>query len=433
MSEPMTDGGLRTGGPVLAARLLRGLGAVVLVASLSVFLFQGWSGAGDLGRYGLLLAQTVLLMATGFASARWLGEPKGARVFVGVALVAVVASFAVLGGLVWSQFQWLGAPGSFPESLVWQAVSGAWALGAAAGSVPLLAPVSRIGFTILARHSARPLTGLFLGSCALLLVPVRDPWTVGVLGALVGAGLAAFARRGLARDPGLRTPEGGFALVLPLLPVGVALGRGVLFYPGADLLLAVATLVAFAALREAARCTEPGGRWGTALDRAGATAAIAAGLAWAELLVPAALGHDALLPVFGLVAGGLTAELSRRAHRSGKAYRLLAAALASASVAANGLIMDTLVAAVTALAVGIAVAALAVAERRPWILAAALVAGLAGLGDLVVLAVGSVELGAWGWLALIGTAAVLGGSALERGLVRRLAAGWREGSAPGAE
>ena len=46
---------------------LRILGAGVLLASMSVFLLQGWSEGNDIRRYLLLLAQTGLLGAAGFA------------------------------------------------------------------------------------------------------------------------------------------------------------------------------------------------------------------------------------------------------------------------------------------------------------------------------------------------------------------------------
>ena len=44
---------------------LRILGAAVLVASMSVFLLQGWNEGNDINRYLLLLAQTGLLSAAG--------------------------------------------------------------------------------------------------------------------------------------------------------------------------------------------------------------------------------------------------------------------------------------------------------------------------------------------------------------------------------
>ena len=46
---------------------LRILGAAVLLASMSLFLLQGWNHGNDISRYLMLLAQTGLLTAAGFA------------------------------------------------------------------------------------------------------------------------------------------------------------------------------------------------------------------------------------------------------------------------------------------------------------------------------------------------------------------------------
>ena len=67
---------------------LRLLGAGVLVASMSVFLLQGWNEGNDISRYLLLLSQTGLLAVAGFAMAYGLKETKGARMFFGLALIS---------------------------------------------------------------------------------------------------------------------------------------------------------------------------------------------------------------------------------------------------------------------------------------------------------------------------------------------------------
>ena len=53
---------------------LRILGASVLLASMSVFLLQGWNEGNDVRRYLLLLTQTGLLTAAGFAMSHGLKE-----------------------------------------------------------------------------------------------------------------------------------------------------------------------------------------------------------------------------------------------------------------------------------------------------------------------------------------------------------------------
>ena len=99
---------------------LRILGAAVLVASMSVFLLQGWSEGNDISRYLLLLTQTGLLAAAGFAMSHGLRETKGARIFFGLALGSIPANFTILGALLYSVFQWDGGLINYPDYAHWQ-------------------------------------------------------------------------------------------------------------------------------------------------------------------------------------------------------------------------------------------------------------------------------------------------------------------------
>ena len=85
---------------------LRFLGAAVLLASMSIFLLQGWNEGNDISRYLLLLSQTGLLAASGFALSYGLKETKGARIFFGLALISIPANFTILSALLYSVFQW---------------------------------------------------------------------------------------------------------------------------------------------------------------------------------------------------------------------------------------------------------------------------------------------------------------------------------------
>ena len=80
---------------------LRILGAAILLASMSLFLLQGWNEGNDIRRYLMLLAQTGLLTAAGFALSHGLKETKGARLFFGLALVSIPANFTILGALLY--------------------------------------------------------------------------------------------------------------------------------------------------------------------------------------------------------------------------------------------------------------------------------------------------------------------------------------------
>ena len=99
---------------------LRILGAAGLLASMSLFLLQGWNDGNDIGRYLMLLTQTGLLAAAGFAMSHGLKETKGARLFFGLALVSVPANFTILGALLYSVFQWDGALTTYPGFATWQ-------------------------------------------------------------------------------------------------------------------------------------------------------------------------------------------------------------------------------------------------------------------------------------------------------------------------
>ncbi len=99
---------------------LRILGAGVILVSMSVFLLQGWSEGNDISRYLMLLAQTGLLGAAGFAMSHLIKETKGARLFFGLALVSIPANFTILGALLYSVFQWDGGLTTYPDYAHWQ-------------------------------------------------------------------------------------------------------------------------------------------------------------------------------------------------------------------------------------------------------------------------------------------------------------------------
>lgn len=396
-------------------RLLRVVGAGLLAASLSVFLFQGWHGDGDIQRYALLLTQTVLLSLTGLAIGRWLGEAKSARVFIALSLMAMAANFAVLGGLIYSAYQWDAMLVHYPGFAEWQAVSGQAALVTTALGILVLLPLTWIGFLGLARRAAGRLSMVFLFANAALLLPVRAPAVIGVLAAALAVGVLATSGRRLARDPGLRTPEGIVAVLLTLLPTSIMLGRGLYLYSADALLATVAGGIGWLVLRELARSLprESGLRMATelaSLPVAMVTGAAAAVLAWD-------LGLDAwtwTLPVGVFVCGGLWFELSTRAARHADAHRAGAAALVAMGVTVNLGFASTTATAGIALVTGVGMVSYAAWARYPGILKLGLIVLCIGAGDLVRHAVASVDLNAWGWLAVIGTVTMLAAAALER-------------------
>jgi len=70
--------------------MLRVFGACAVIASLSLFLIEGWTDGNDLNRYFKLLAQTGLITGAGLFLSFVVKEVKGARVFFGVFLRVTV-------------------------------------------------------------------------------------------------------------------------------------------------------------------------------------------------------------------------------------------------------------------------------------------------------------------------------------------------------
>ena len=97
----------------LLPRLLRLLGAGIVFACAAIFLFQRWGVGNDIQRYLYLLGFTALLTAGGFFCGLKLKESKGARTLLGLTLMVTPVNFAVLGGLLYSQF----AMGTFSPNM----------------------------------------------------------------------------------------------------------------------------------------------------------------------------------------------------------------------------------------------------------------------------------------------------------------------------
>jgi hypothetical protein len=210
------------------AGVLRTLGALVIVAGLCSHLLQGWSAWGDLSRLYVLLGVTAAFAFTGFAVSGLLREQKGARVFVSLGLVAVVASLTTLGGLLEEIFTWSQLPGG-----------GSWQVDALAlqaylpgqlgvmFSVALLTlvPVTWMAFRVLARPQVKQLSLLFALCSLLICFPARDSWPLG-LTILISLALPSYyAVRAVKNHIVFATLEGRFALLSLFFPALVMLAR----------------------------------------------------------------------------------------------------------------------------------------------------------------------------------------------------------------
>jgi len=290
---------------------LRILGASVLLASMSVFLLQGWNEGNDVRRYLLLLTQTGLLTAAGFAMSHGLKEAKGARMFFGLALVSVPANFTILGALLYSVFQWDGALTTYPGYATWQIENVASTGITLAGAMLVLLPVTFFCFAVMARHSARALSVHFLVLNALLLLPIRSSLAagtialLGVLYALHVAGLMA------GQDRAMKTGEGRFALTTLFIPLGIILFRSMYFYRIDALMVAMVSLAFFFAARQASQFPGRSERVALMLEVLSVPIALTAAISMTNAFSPMLI--DALeAPFFAAVYTTMSFDLLRR-------------------------------------------------------------------------------------------------------------------------
>ena len=290
---------------------LRILGATVLLASMSLFLLQGWNEGNDIRRYLMLLTQTGLLAAAGFALSHGLKEARGARLFFGLALVSIPANFTILGALLYSVFQWDGALTTYPDFATWQIDNVANTGITLAGAMVVLLPITLFCFAIMARHSAKTLSLHFFALNAMLLLPIRSSVAAGAV-ALLGTIYALYVvRKALPKDRALRTAEGKFALTTLFIPAGIILFRSMYFYQVDSLMLAMLSLAAFLAARQASVFPDQGKRIAMVLELISLPIALMFALAVTDAFMPHL--HSALIaPVFAIAYTVLALDVLRR-------------------------------------------------------------------------------------------------------------------------
>lgn len=227
------------------AGALRIIGAMIVVAAMCAHLLEGWSLWSDVSRYYALLGGTLLLALAGFATTRFLNENKGARVFVGLGLLSVAACLTTLGGLLHEWVQWHGGLSFSLRPIDWSAMHGLSVSGIAASALLVLAPVVWFAYTILARPQAGNLAGLFLLCGAVILIPIRTSFEVGLLIALVIALPVWFCLRFAGSEIHFKTAEGRFALASLFVPALIMVVRSLWMYQADTLLHWVLCVIAF--------------------------------------------------------------------------------------------------------------------------------------------------------------------------------------------
>lgn len=231
------------------SEVLRIFGACAVVASMTLFLLNGWAEGNDINRYLKLLTQTGLLTVAGFVLSYALKENKGARLFFALALMSVVANFTILGSLTYSLFQLDGNLINYPSMVTWTVVnvSSFWPVFIAA--VIALAVLARFSFSIFARAIATPLSIGFIAMNALLLIPVRSSILVSLV-ALVAIGFASFLVKKLSQNEKVVfTKETKFAFALMFAPALLIVARAVCLYKIDEVMMVLLSGLLYAFLR----------------------------------------------------------------------------------------------------------------------------------------------------------------------------------------
>ena len=416
------------------SRLLRWMGASVLVVAAFTFMVQNWESGDDVARVLHFLGFTGVLAVAGFYCGLRIGDEKSARTFLGLAVAAVPVSFTVLGALLYSQFPWLSGFAAYPDYARFSAPDQAAALLAAALGVAVLAPVCWAAFLAFARPRARTLTAAFLLANGALLVPTRHPDLIGLLALALLAGAVLLDRRALQGVQALRTPEGAFVRILMASPFFVLVGRTLHLYEPSSFfqaaLMACLAVVLFSLLPAATRER----RLASAFQYTSlAPAAVSWWLVVDALQRGLGLGTEALLPLTCLPVAAIFAALSLHAIDGGAAMRRLAAVIATGGMLLQLVVFPGALASFGCLATAIVAAAYGYAAEQRGVFLTGV--GALGFGLLyhVRFAPELYALSPWASLAALGVATVMAAALLERhhralaahllGLRRRMA-GW---------
>ena len=397
-------------------RALRIAGAVLVVASASTFMLQRWDSGNDLLRYAMLVGQSVLLAMAAYFVGLTVREGRSARTFLALVLATIPASFAVLGGLVYSQFH-LESLAVLPSYVSWVAPSKAAALIAVAGTLVILTPLAFVAFLALARKQAKALTLAFCAANLLVLIPARHPE---VAVAIAGVSLLCLLRLDLTRFihvAQLDTIEGKLARAMPFIPPVIILGRVISLYhvgiPFAGGLLMITGAMLWLFLSGVAPTWKRDfGAWCSALLAIGGWV-----LCFSDI-EPLLISQSVSVLVLGLPISALLFLASYRADGSRKALVDWSTVCALLTTLVASSIDHGLAAAFCCIAVGVGVAVWGAATRARL---RTLLGGLVAVWGLVLqvwFAIHADSLYRWASLTAVGVLLIIGSAFVEKHRVR---------------
>lgn len=407
--------------------VLRLAGAALVVASAATFMLRHWSEGSDEIRYLLLLGLTAVLGIAGLICALGIRDSRGGRTLLGLVISTVPVHFTVMGAMLQSRFPW---DSTVAHSAPWQAASDGAALTIVGIGAGVLLPLVWVSMMTMVRAHARSLTALFFLANAPLLLPLRDPdlvaWLVAAMCLLFTLTEHRLASLGYA----VRTAEGRFVRSMLAVPIGIVVGRAVLFYEPTSLFLGVALLacapVGFMMAPRLFQRTE----LVQGLQAIFAGMAISGWLFIAAAIVEAVFVPRELRALLAAVPVSLIlTAFSLFSERGGAGHRTIAVAISVGAATMNALVYwhahTVTYAGMACLVIGIVTVAASVHTKRKTLLVFGVIGTLTGLVQVMIAAIEIERLGHWGALAGIGIALVLVSALIERHferITRRLTA-----------
>lgn len=390
--------------------LLRGFGAAAVLFSLYCFLMKGWEGSSDLIRYLILLAHTAGLTVIGLSSGHYLKEAKGARLLITLGLTSVSINATILGAFFFSN---LGSSmsGHMPDMALWSTESLSSTLWLTALSAPILGFVTLIGFRTLARGISKQLTGLYLLSCAILLIPLRDPTIAAIISVLLAMTALFWMKKSALKGAEIQTREGLIALCIQMLPLGVLIVRNFWLYDDAPILIVGALVSLFIALRQITLLLKARSAIRSLLDFVSAAVSLLAGFYLSAELNGLGLSLQDATVIGFLTCALMMYELAERSPELNSLFRLVASFIATTTFVFNiGFIHDHSL--ITTL-IGVAMVTYSYMNKQKSVFAGGITITIMGLFTHISFILSFFDFGIWVSTALLGTAAIVAASIIE--------------------
>ena len=413
--------------PDALTRALRIAGAALVVASASTFMLQHWGGGNDLIRYGMLVGQALLLGAAAYFVGLTLREGRSARTFLALVLATIPVSFAVLGGLVYSQFH-LESVRVLPSYATWVAPSRLSAVLAVVGTLAVFVPLAAVSFVALARKEAKLLTTAFFAANLLVLVPVRQPLVIMALSGATFLGLLRLDLRRFAGRAQLATLEAKLARVMPFFAPAIMLGRVFhLYHAGAAFLGSLLIMLAAGVWLVVGRP-----ELGNKRDAGAWTSAVLSGLGWClcwpEVLQQLHAGNAVSVLLVGLPVALLLVLASHRAVQT-RSVLLGSATLTALLTSLVACVVELeSIAPVACIVVGVVVAVWGASVRALLRTVSGTLVALLGLVVQVWLATRADNVLRWASLSVVGVLLIIGSAYVERNR-GRIARFWADAAA----